>query len=89
MARRRNYPGSLEKRGDSWRLRLMVDGEMHRFTLKEATRAEVEDLARKKYEELRTSAPGTSAAITRMSNGLDRFESQYLPSKRPNTRPGV
>lgn len=56
MAKR--HPGSIERRGDSYRVRIYVGGKMHRFRLKPNTgdaitdRKLVSKFAREKHREL-------------------------------------
>jgi hypothetical protein len=53
MKRRKNYPGSIEKRGDSYRVILYAGGERHMYTLPGASRADAEQFSRKKHDDLR------------------------------------
>jgi integrase len=89
VAKRRNYPGSIEKRGDSYRVRLCVAGQRYRKTLHSVSRAEAEQFARERYQVLRGRAlrekrglPGT----VRVSGLLDRYEQEKLPQLRAASR---
>lgn len=89
MAKRKNYPGTIEVRGDSRRVILYVDGKRHVFNRKEASKEEAEAFAREKYQELqefvdraRSGLPGALA----LPALLTRYETQKLPLLASNTR---
>ena len=89
MARRRSYPGSIERRGDSLRIRLCVDGERHYFTLPTLDQKVAERFAREKERELRKNAARKKAGLPgqlRISELFDWFEETHLPTKAPNTQ---
>lgn len=46
------YPGTVEQRGNGFRVSLRVAGERHRFTLANVSRKEAEAFARRKADEL-------------------------------------
>jgi site-specific recombinase XerD len=52
MAATKKYPGTIEKRGDSYRLILKVDRVRHTFTLPGVSRREVEGFAKTKHAQL-------------------------------------
>lgn len=81
-----NHPGSIEHRGDSYRVRLCVDGERHYFTLNEYTKAEAEQFAREKDAELRRRSVQGLPGPMAVSELLARYEDVRLPSLAPNTR---
>lgn len=58
-----NHPGSIAKRGPSYRVRLCVDGERYYFTLKNATKKQAEQFAREKGH----GAPSADGPVGRSS----------------------
>lgn len=90
MAKRKSHPGSIEKRGKSWRLVLYAGGTRHAYTLKgKQKKADVERFARSKSEELlqqvereRVGLPGSLP----LESLLQRYEGEKLPLLSPNTR---
>ncbi len=89
MATKRSFPGALEKRGNSYRVRLCVDGQRHRFTLRGVTEKEAREFARTKHRELEKEADrrgvGLPTGVT--AAGLfDRFENEVLPTLTPGTQ---
>ena len=51
MAKRKNYPGCIRKRKQSYEVILQVAGQRHGFTVK-GTKPDAERFARAKYDEL-------------------------------------
>ena len=89
MAKTKRYPGSIEKRGDSFRIRLCIGANRHYFTLRTRDRKTAEEFARKKEQELTEGAArqaaGLPGALT-CTQLFQRFEEYHLPKKAPNTR---
>lgn len=87
MSRRR--PGNLERRGDSYRVRLCIGGKRHKFTIPTTDRRLAERFAatkaRELEEELARKAAGIRTGVT-MSELLALFGSQSLPTLSRNTR---
>jgi site-specific recombinase XerD len=81
-----NHPGSITKRGPSYRIRLCVDGERHYFTLKGATKAEAEQFAREKDTELRRRTAKGLPGPMDLSELLDRYREVHVPEKAARTR---
>ena len=81
-----NHPGSITKRGPSFRVRLCVDGERHYFTLNDHTKAQAEQFAREKDAELRRRSVQGLPGPMAVSDLLARYEDVRLPSLAPNTR---
>lgn len=80
MARDKNYPGSIDRRSGSFRVRLSVNGERHAFTLKDADREEAEAFARQKFDELRSRARRTGTTRSpALSALMRRFEEEEVP----------
>ena len=84
MAKTKRYPGSIEKRGESYRIRLCVGNTRHYFTLTTKDRKVAEAFARSKEAELREEAArqaaGLPGALT-CTQLLQRFEELHLPKK--------
>lgn len=82
------YPGSITKRGDTWRLRLCVAGEYHSFTVR-GTKLQAQNFATEKYAELSGDADrvkvGLPGRVT-MSQLIDEFEKFELPTRAPGTQ---
>jgi integrase len=89
MARRSDYPGSIEQRGDSFRVRFSVGGKRYRYTLRHVTREQAEQFANKKHGELQTRAGreelGLPQPVT-FSALLSRYEAEELPGLAPGAR---
>jgi integrase len=80
------HPGAIEKRGDSYRVRLCVGGKRERFTLKGYTKEAAEQFAREKHAELhRRHGKGLPGPMP-FSELLARYEDVRLPEKAPRTR---
>jgi hypothetical protein len=88
-SRRKKVPGNLERRGDSYRIRLSVGGARHYFTVATTDRAAAEDFARRKYAELERDrervAVGLPDAI-RVSQLLTIFERDEVPTRAKGTQ---
>src|SRR5687767_12938038 len=87
MARRR--PGNLEKRGDSFRIRLSVGGERYYFTIPTADRRAAERFAAQKLRELERQRERHAAGLpggVPFSVLLGLFEAQELPMRAPGTQ---
>ncbi|HEX6006708.1 MAG TPA: hypothetical protein VFY80_02020, partial [Burkholderiales bacterium] len=87
-ARTKSYPGSLTRRGDSWRLRLCVGGEYHSFTVA-GTKLEAQNFAVQKHAaltaELRRAVAGLPGPL-RFSALLDEYERYELPTRSAGTQ---
>ena len=89
MARRKTHPGSIQPRGDGYRVRLHVAGEMHRFQINSVTMAEAQAFAIEKQEELKREAGRRSVGLPgriSFSGLLKRFDDHELPGLAENTR---
>ena len=87
MAGRKTYPGSIDRHGQVWRIRLCVGGERRVFKMDGAMpREEVEQHAREKDAELRRRNGRGLPGPMPISELLDRFEKVDLPTLAPNTR---
>ena len=84
MATRKNYPGSIRRRGPSYQVRLHVGGQYHAFTVDAEDQAEAEAFARSKYNEL-TGAPAGPPPVQDepFSALLQRFKATELPQASP------
>lgn len=78
MARKPRAPGTIDRRGDAFRVRLMVNGQRFSFTVDGDDRRVAEDFAWQKMAELR-QAPATATRLPRMSELFRRFESARFP----------
>jgi len=83
MARRRSYPGYIERRGKAWRLVLQAAGSKRSYTV-HARRDVVEQFARDEYAKLSRQAirreDGLPSSM-RMSELFDRYEAETLASE--------
>ncbi len=89
MGRRKTHPGTIDRRGDSYRMRLMVEGKRHTFSLKGCTRAQAEDVARQKYEGLQRRTERARYGLplsTGFSELLALYEKDELPTLAPGTQ---
>jgi integrase len=87
--RTKSYPGSLARRGDSWRIRLCVGGKYHSFTV-EGDKVAAQNFAKTKHAELsgdlQRTKQGLPGPIT-FSALCDEFTKYELPALRAdNTR---
>ena len=81
MAKRKNYPGNLEKRGNAYRWRVCVGGQRYRETLHTTTRKEAEKRARERYREIEKRAEryrdgGTGFPAPSLLGFFDQFEAE-------------
>lgn len=89
MAKTKRHPGTLEQRGESFRVILYVGGERHAFTLKGASRKEAEAFATRKDEELQELAKRAALGLPepmRVSAFLDKYEAERLPLLAPKSQ---
>lgn len=89
---RKNYPGSIDQRGDTFRIRLMVDGKRHTFTIETTDRREAERVAMARYLALTQASPAKKrealglAKDIRVSALLELFTMQKLPELAPGAQ---
>lgn len=90
---RKDYPGTIDQRGDTFRVRLRVAGKRHSFTIETRDRAEAERFAMARFLELsQAAAPGDA----RRRQGLPRdvtvslllelYGRNQLPELAPGTQ---
>ncbi len=88
-ARRRRGLGSIDRRGDGFRIRLHVGGKSHTFSVKTADRQVAEDAAAARLRELKLAAHrrviGLSARVT-FSELLAHFDAKEMPTLSRGTR---
>lgn len=85
----RRHPGSIEKRGKTFRIRFMQDGRVYRFTVHTADRRVAERLALQKYQELPKLVARRAAGIDdsiRFSALLAQFDAEVIPTRTPGTQ---
>src|SRR5687768_12766386 len=89
------HPGSIERRGGSYRVSIYLAAQMHRFSLKPHTgspatdRKRVEEFAREKHRGLERQQERVAAGLpggVRFSALLELFVSQELPTVAPGTQ---
>lgn len=89
------HPGMIQRQGKAWRVALRVEGRQYWFgprkepELRGATRKQVEEWAWRKYKELQKEAERKRDKLPvgwTMSNLLDEYEREVIPTKAPNTR---
>ncbi len=89
MARTKRHPGTIEKRGGSFRVILYAGGKRHSFTVPTRDRQEVVEFARRKHAELQRQVErerrGLLGSMT-MSALLDKFACERLPLLTHSTR---
>ena len=81
-----NHPGSITKRGPSYRIRLCVGGKRHYFTLKGVTKEQAEQFARERDTELRGRNGRGLPEPEPFSSLLARYRRTELPQLAPNSR---
>ena len=89
MARRKNHPGSIDKRRETYRLRMSVGGRTHCFHLRGVTRPEAEQFAREKHRELLRQHQRAALGLTigmQFSELLSLYRGDYLPTLAPGTQ---
>ncbi len=88
-SRRRAYPGHLERRGDSYRVILRVDGERHAFTLNGVSREQAESFAREKHDDLAENVERHGLGLPgpmRFSEFLAKYERDKIPTLAPRSQ---
>ncbi|MEX2531437.1 MAG: site-specific integrase [Gemmatimonadota bacterium] len=80
----RNHPGSIDRHGDRWRIRLSVAGQRHTFYMEGDTdKHDVQQYAREKDTELRGRAgrglPNTRSAFSEL---LQRYKAAGVPGAK-------
>ncbi len=80
MARTKKHPGTIEKRGSSFRIILYADGTRHTYTLADVTKIQAENFARDQHKKLTRRAARNLPGIVRFSELLTKFEEQELPN---------
>ncbi len=80
------HPGSIDRHGDRWRIRMSVRGERHTFYLEHGTLDDAEQHAREKHAELHGRAGMGMPGPMPFSMLLDRYEAAILPEKAPRTQ---
>lgn len=80
------HPGSIEKRGDGYRVRLCVAGERHYFTLTDRSLEEVKQFAREKDAELRRRNGRGLPGPMPFSELLARYREAGMTDLAENTR---
>ncbi len=89
MPRRRRVPGSLERRGDSYRVYLCVNGKRDKTTIATTDRRVAEAYAIKREQELKDQAAERLVAIVtdmRVSALLNEYESAIMPTLAKGTQ---
>jgi site-specific recombinase XerD len=89
MAKKKRFPGNLERRAQSWRARFCIDGKRHYFSIDTLDRKEAEDAALAEYERLQKQQDRIAAGLpgpTRFSTVADKFERDRVSLLAPNTR---
>jgi len=88
MAKRKNHPGMIRKRGPSYQVVLRVAGKRHQFTVR-GVKADAERFAREKFDELSRKAErgalGMPVGVT-FSTLLSEFEKHHLPGLATRTQ---
>ena len=82
MAKTKKYPGSIEKRGDSYRIRLCVGKKRRYFTLTTKDRRVAETFAKNKEAELREESARQEAGLPGVltcTQLFQIFEEIHLP----------
>lgn len=86
---RKRYPGTLQRRGDSYRLHVCVGGDRHYFTFRTSDRRKAEHFARVKHGELEAErerkALGLPSSV-QCSALFDRFEELVMPTLAAGTQ---
>ncbi len=83
------YPGNIEKRGNTFRVRFMHDGQIFRFTIRTTDRREAQRFALRKYQELPKIIAQKAAGIddkVRFSVLIKRFETEVMPTRTLGTQ---
>ena len=88
MARTKRHVGSIEKRGNSFRVTLSVDNVIHRFTVATTDRKLAEKAAEQRHSELREQAARKAVGLPDViifSALLSEFENGELLTLAPGT----
>lgn len=81
------HPGSIDRHGTRWRVRLCVSGQRHRFYVDGAhSQADVEQFAREKDTELRRSSGKGLPGPMPFSEMLRRYRVDVLPNLSSNSQ---
>ena len=89
MPKKKTYPGTIEQRGDSFRVILYFEGKRHSHSIQTADRNEAEEFARQKLQEHQRLADRRLAGLPdpkRFSGFLEQYERDRLPHLAPRTR---
>jgi site-specific recombinase XerD len=89
MPRRKRVPGNLERRGDSYRVRLCVDGKRYKFTVPTTDRRVAESFAIKRARELQGQADRRTSDIAtgmHVSTLLAEYEASVMPTLAAGTQ---
>ena len=89
MARRRRVPGTIQRRGKSFRVRLCVDGQRDEFTIATTDRRVADARAIKREKELREKAERKRSGLVtdmRISGLMADYETAILPSLADGTQ---
>lgn len=86
MSTHKSYPGSITKRGESWRLILHVGGAYHSFTVR-GSEVEAQNFASAKHAEMANDPAGTARIIAERRRR--RAKRSRLRGQRPRTPKGL
>jgi site-specific recombinase XerD len=89
MGRRRRVPGTIERRGDTHRVRLRIGGKRYVYTVKTTDRRVADEFAIKKDRELRGQAERRTAGLVtgmRLSALLKEYETNVMPALAEGTQ---
>ncbi len=84
-----NHPGSIERRGQGFRVTLYVGGQRRHFSLATTDKREAIEFAKRKDQELereRVRSRSGQAIGLRCSDLFTRFEADHLPTLKPKTQ---
>jgi len=89
MARRKNYPGSIDRHGTRWRVRFSVNGQKHVFYLEDVTETQAQGWAREEHRKLKKRAKRRAVGLPSsetMSGLLGAFRDDYMPDLAKGTQ---
>jgi integrase len=89
MAKTKKHPGTIVKRGNSYRVILYVEGERLQFTLKDVTHAQAAAFATREHTKLTEAAKRRKLGLPgmlRFSGLVKKFREVKLPLVAPRTR---